>query len=203
MAKNKITVLGSAPGYDLASGSYDKREAYLNSFEKGEALKLLGEVTGKTILDVGAGTGRLSIPLQRLGGIVTACDVSPEMLKVLTRKNRHITTVVGEAEDLPFADKSFDIVTAAFLIVHLKNPRRFFDEVYRVLKDGGLFLVTNINQKDPPVIETKIGSIVIDSYYHRPEAIREVLEDLAFTIETEKTITEQSVWINQILVARK
>lgn len=203
MAKNKVKVLDSAPGYDLASSSYDTREAYLNSFEKGETLKMLGEIAGKTVLDVGAGTGRLSIPLQRQGAIVTACDVSGEMLKVLARKNRHIVTVVGEAEALPFADKTFEIVTAAFLIVHLKNPRRFFDEVYRVLKDGGLFLVTNINQKDPPVIETKMGSIVIDSYYHRPEAVRETLEDLAFTIETEKIIKEQAVWVNQILLARK
>lgn len=203
MAKNKSKVLDSATGYDLASQEYDTRLAYLNSFEKNALLPLLGEVTNKNILDVGAGTGRVAIPLEQAGAKVVALDVSAEMLKVLTRKNKRITTVVGEAEELPFPDKSFDIVTAAFLIVHLKNPRRFFDEVYRVLVDGGIFVVTNINQKDPPVIQTKKGQIVVDSYYHRPEAIRELLAELAFGIEEEKMITENGVWINQIVVAKK
>lgn len=193
----------SAPGYDLASQDYDKRLAYLNSFEKNTVIPLLGNIKDKNILDVGAGTGRISIPLEQAGAKVVALDVSSEMLKVLSRKNRRITTVVGEAEELPFPDKSFDIVTAAFLIVHLKNPRRFFDEVYRVLVDGGVFLVTNINQKDPPVIVTKKGQIVVDSYYHRPEAIRELLEELAFGIEEEKIIKENAIWVNQILLAKK
>src|SRR5690606_9869521 len=97
---------------------------------------------------------------------------------------------------------SFDIVTAAFLIVHLKDPRRFFDEAYRVLKPGGAFLVTNINQKEPPEIATSKGSIKIESYYHRPSAIRETLEELAFSIEREITVKEGEIWINQILFAR-
>ncbi|MBP7992289.1 MAG: methyltransferase domain-containing protein [Candidatus Magasanikbacteria bacterium] len=203
MNKKKTQVLDSAPGYDLASGGYDKKEAYLNSFEKGQVFELLGDVMGKKILDVGAGTGRLAIPLQKKGGVVTACDVSAEMLKVLARKNRHIEIVVGEAESLPFPDNYFDIVTAAFLIVHLKNPTRFFDEVYRVLKDGGLFLVTNVNQKDPPVVETKVGPIVIESFYHRPEEVREILEELAFLIESETLVKENTIWINQIVLAKK
>ena len=203
MPKKSPKFVLSKPGYDLAALEYDKKEKYLNSFEKGEALSLLGEVKGRKIVDVGAGTGRFSIPLQKAGGVVTACDVSPEILKVLARKNRHIEIVVGEAESLPFPDNSFDIVTAAFLIVHLKNPTRFFDEVYRVLKDGGLFLVTNVNQKDPPVVETKEGSIIIESFYHRPEEIREILEELAFSIEQEKNIKEGEVWINQIILAKK
>lgn len=203
MSKKSPKFVDSEPGYNLAASIYDKREAYLNSFEKGQALSLLGDITGKKILDVGAGTGRLSIPLQRKGGEVIACDVSAEMLKVLARKNRHIETIVGEAESLPFPDNSFDIVTAAFLIVHLKNPTRFFDEVYRVLKDGGLFLVTNVNQKDPPVVETKEGSIVIESFYHRLEEIREILEELAFSIEQEILVKENTIWINQIVLAKK
>ncbi len=203
MTKKKIQILDSETGYNLASPDYDKKEVYLNSFEKGQVFELLGDVTGQKILDVGAGTGRLSIPLQHKGGEVTACDVSPEMLKVLARKNRHIETVVGEAESLPFPDNYFDIVTAAFLIVHLKNPTRFFDEVYRVLKDGGLFLVTNVNQKDPPVVETKAGSIVIESFYHRPEEIKEILEELAFSIESEIFVKENTIWVNQIVLAKK
>ncbi len=199
----KIKILDSAEGYDLAAGDYDKKEKYLNSFEKGKFLSLLPEIKDKKILDVGAGTGRVSLPLALAGAQVTALDVSEKILEVLKRKNKKIATVVGEAENLPFENESFDIVTAAFLVVHLKDPKIFFDEVYKVLKPDGLFLVSNINQKEPPVVKTKEGDIQIKSYYHRPEKIREILKDLAFSIEKEEMIFESEVWVNQIILAKK
>ena len=199
----KIKILDSAEGYDLAAEDYDKKEKYLNSFEKGKFLSLLPEIKDKKILDVGAGTGRVSLPLALAGAQVTALDVSEKILEVLKRKNKKIITVVGEAENLPFENESFDIVTAAFLVVHLKDPKIFFDEVYRVLKPDGLFLVSNINQKEPPVVKTKEGDIQIKSYYHRPEKIKDSLQDLAFSIEKEEMIFESEIWVNQIILAKK
>lgn len=199
----KIKVFESAAGYDLAAKEYDKRKSYLDSFEKKQLLPLLGNLEGKKVLDVGAGTGRLSLELARLGAEVTALDVSEQMLFELRRKNKMIKMAVGDAESLPFEDGTFDIVTAAFLIVHLKDPSRFFDEAYRVLKPGGIFLVTNINQKDPPKIMTKAGEIVIESFYHRPEKIKEILESLAFSIDKEVFVKENDIWVNQIILARK
>jgi len=203
----KIKEYNSQQGYDLAAQTYDKKRAYLDSFEKGAVLSMLGDVTDKKILDVGAGTGRVSIELTKKGADVTALDVSEKMLDSLKSKVKSlkskIQVIQGDAESLPFEDNSFDIAVAAFLIVHLKNPQRFFDEVYRVLKDDGIFLVTNINQRRPPEVETKEGSIIIESYYHRPEKIREMLEELAFTVEEEKFVKEGEVWVNQIIKAKK
>ena len=216
MAK-KAKVLSSEAGYNLAADVYDENEKYLNSFEQGELVPLLAGIAGKKVLDVGAGTGRLSISLANRDARVTALDVSPKMLEKIKRKLQRrvsddgtrrdfvkskIQTVVGEAESLPFENDSFDIVTAAFLIAHLKDPIRFFDEVYRVLKDGGIFVVTNINQKDPPLVKTKDGEIIIESFYHRPEKIKEILESLAFSVE-EVFIKEKEVWVNQIILAKK
>ncbi len=203
--KKKVTLYQSKPGYDLVSSVYDTKENYLNSFEKRKLIPLLGEINNKKILDVGAGTGRISIQLAKHGGHVTSVDISSEMLNVLKNKAKHLSieTLVGDAESLPCTDSSFDIVVAAFLIVHLKNPKHFFNEVYRVLKDGGIFLVTNINQKNPPMIETPKGGVIIKSFYHRPDHIRTNLEDQAFAIEHEDMILENNVWINQIILARK
>lgn len=199
----KVKVFSSEPGYDMAAQFYDEKEKYLNSFEQGKIVPLLGDITNKTVLDVGAGTGRLSLSLASKGAQVTALDVSPKMLEAIQRKNKNIQTIVGDAESLPFGDNSFDMVTAAFLIVHLKDLRLFFDEVYRILKDGGVFMVTNINQKDPPLVKTKIDPIIIESFYHRPEKVKEILESLAFSIEQEVFVKEGSVWVNQIIVAKK
>ena len=203
MSKQKITIMPSTSGYNLAAADYDKKEKYLNSFEKDKLIPLLGDVRGKTILDVGAGTGRASVILAKMGAAVTALDVSEQMLKELKKKNPKVQTVIGDAESLPFPDKSFDAVVAAFLIVHLKDPTRFFDEAYRVLKDGGMLVVSNINQKEPPEVKTPAGAIKIESYYHRPEKIRGVLESLAYDIKNEIFVKENDVWVNQIIAAQK
>ncbi len=199
----KIQVFSSDQGYDLAAEFYDEKEKYLNSFEQNKIPPLLGDIKDIKILDIGAGTGRLSLQFAKGGAQVMALDVSSKMLELIRRKNKKIQTIVADAESLPFENESFYIVTAAFLIVHLKDPTKFFDEVYRVLKDGGRFVVTNINQTDPPEVKTKDGNIIIESFYHRPEKIRDILESLAFKIEQEIFVKESGVWVNQILLAKK
>lgn len=203
MSKRKIKILDSKSGYNLAAEIYDQKEKYLNSFEQEKIFELLGEIKNKEVLDIGAGTGRLTNILTQKGAEVTALDISKEMLEVLRRKNPLIKTVIGVAENLSFKDNIFDLVVSTFLIVHLKDFTKFFNEVYRVLKNDGLFLLTNINQKEPPRVDTRGGSIKIESYYHRPEEVKEVLTETAFNIEKEIFIKEKNTWINQILLAKK
>lgn len=138
-----------------------------------------------------------------MGAEVTALDLSQKMLDELYKKNPNIKISLGDAESLPFLDNSFDFVIAVFLIVHLKNPSIFFKEAYRVLKDGGKLLVTNINQKEPPEIKTKDGLIKIESYYHQPKNIIDALEQIAFGVEKELFVKENDLWVNQIILAQK
>lgn len=201
--KARVKVYDSENGYDLTASHYDKKEAYLNSFEKGGVLRIIKNVAGETVLDVGAGTGRITCDLVRLGANVTALDVSGKMLEQLKKKCPKAEAVVGDAENLPFVEGTFDWVVASFLIVHLNDPTKFFDEAYRVLKEGGKLLVTNINQKEAPEVKIKKGVIKIDSYYHRPEEVKKILQELAYTIEKEEMVKENDVWVNQIVVAKK
>ncbi|MFA6537726.1 MAG: methyltransferase domain-containing protein, partial [Patescibacteria group bacterium] len=101
MAK-KIKIYDSARGYDLVSEVYDQKEKHLNSFEKSRFLPMIENWRGKKVLDVGAGTGRVAIILQKIGAEVTALDISPKILKVLQKKEPRIKTVVADGEDLPF-----------------------------------------------------------------------------------------------------
>ncbi|KKR07463.1 MAG: Methyltransferase type 11 [Parcubacteria group bacterium GW2011_GWC2_39_14] len=201
--KAKITIYDSAEGYDLASADYDKKEAYLNSFEKDWWDYDLTDLSEKDVLDVGAGTGRLSVTLLRRGAKVTALDVSAKMLERLHKKGPAINIVEGDAENLPFESESFDLITAAFVVVHLKDPAIFFKEAERVLRPGGLLIITNINQKEAPSVKTSVGQIKIKSYYHRPEMILELLESARFKFVKEKIIKEGGNWINQIVTAQK
>lgn len=203
MSKKSPQLLNSKDGYNLHAPFYDQKIKWLNSFEPGKIIRYFPEIKNKNILDVGAGTGRLAVQLAEQGGLVTALDVSAEMLKILVKKQPAIQTVVGDAENLPFDNNTFDMVLAAFLVVHLKDPKIFFDEAYRVLKPGGTLLVTNISQTDPPPLPAGQGQVIIESYYHSPNQIKNQLQQLAFEIKHEEIVKENNIWINQVLVCRK
>jgi len=198
----KKTVYDSDEGYNLYAGNYDEKLEYLNSFEKRKLDDFLKDINGKKILDIGCGTGRIIQDLLDKGADITGVDVSTEMLKIAEKKFPNSNFVEADIRELPFKDNTFDIVICTFVIVHLKQVELegAFDEVYRILKPGGSFILTNINQKKAPKLKVKnIGEIVIKSYYHMPEHVIEALNNCRFSIETEDFINEGDVWINQII----
>ena len=90
----KTKIINSQAGYDLAAFDYDKKEPYLDSFEKDKLLPLLGDLKRRKVLEVGAGTGRLTMRLVKLGADVTALDVSEKMLEEIKKKlKRNLTEI--------------------------------------------------------------------------------------------------------------
>lgn len=204
----KSNVYDSEEGYNLWASKYDESEGYLNSFEKDVFWKILGDLStdprGWRILDAGCGTGRMIKAFLHGENEVIGLDSSEKMLELAREKFPRVQFIKGDIEKLPFEDNSFDIVFAAFVIVHLKYPDRAFDEVYRVLKPGGTFFLTNINQKKAPKLSTKDGQkIVIQSHYHRPQDVIKTLKNSFFEIEVEEFVNDRGVWINQIIKATK
>jgi ubiquinone/menaquinone biosynthesis C-methylase UbiE len=98
---------------------------------------------GKRILDMPAGTGRLSVALSRSGATVVGADISRNMLveadaKARTEQAGHAHFVQGSGVQLPFPDNTFDAV-ACFKFFHLvpnDRKRAFIEELTRVLKPG-------------------------------------------------------------------
>ena len=137
--------------------------------------------------------------LKDTGAELIATDVSQKMLDSIT----FVPTKKADIQNLPFEKKSFDIVIAAFVIVHLKNLEQAFSEVHRVLKDGGYFIFSNINQRKAPLLEVGKEKFFIESFYHRPKNVIRELEDCYFDVLEEKFIFEGEVWVNQIIKAKK
>ncbi len=200
----KTKIYDSQAGYDLWASQYDEKLAFLNSFEGVQFAKMLGDLKGKKVLDLGCGTGRLTDLLLNNGGEVSGIDVSEKMLEVARKKYPWVNFAQADAENLPFKDDEFDVVVSAFVIVHFKDLQKLFDEVCRVLKSGGIFVLTNINQKKAPKLKLKNGEeIIIKSFYHIPKHVIKDLEHSFFKIEKEQIVEEKGVWINQLIKARK
>ena len=83
-------------------------------------------IEGKTVLDIGTGTGAWAMKfLQSNAAKVHGVDLSPKMYIVSKEKHPEIEFSIGDAEDLKeFADNSFDIVTASFVVHGVKANRR-------------------------------------------------------------------------------
>ncbi|WP_226482128.1 class I SAM-dependent methyltransferase [Natrinema amylolyticum] len=109
---------------------------------------VLREWTGddpRQVLDIGCGTGVISLLLAGLGHDVTGVDVAPRMLEraraKAERANRSIEFYRGDAEALAVPDDAVELVTARHLIWTLPNPERAIEEWQRVVEPGGRILV--------------------------------------------------------------
>jgi ubiquinone/menaquinone biosynthesis C-methylase UbiE len=106
---------------------------------------------GRTLVDVGAGTGKLSRLLTASGARIVAVEPIDEMRAQLLRAAPGVEAVDGTAEELPFADGSVDVVTAATAF-HWFDLDRALPEIHRVLRpDGLLVLVWNVRNLDDPL----------------------------------------------------
>jgi SAM-dependent methyltransferase len=107
------------------------------------AFEAVAEVRPRRVLEVGCGRGELSERIAReLGADVVAVDQSERMVE-LTRA-RGIEAIVGDVQELPFADAEFDCGLAAWMLYHLPDLDQGLSELTRVLRPGGrLVAVTN------------------------------------------------------------
>ncbi len=97
---------------------------------------------GAAVLDIGCGHADFLSPVYARAGLTCGLDADEQALRLNTTVRQRIAAL---AEDQPFRDRSFDVVTSAWLCEHLIDPARTFGEIYRVLRPGGhvLFLTPN------------------------------------------------------------
>jgi demethylmenaquinone methyltransferase/2-methoxy-6-polyprenyl-1,4-benzoquinol methylase len=109
-------------------------------------LNAINPSVGDVVLDLAAGTGTSSAPIQKRGAVVIPCDFSLGMLKVGKKRLPHLPFVAGDGLNLPFADNSFDAVTISFGLRNLHDTERGLSELLRVTKPGGKLVICEFSQ---------------------------------------------------------
>jgi len=134
--------------YDKLAKRYHKITAnhFFNAYlEVPATTSLLKNVKNKKVLDLGCGTGRHTVILKRRGAKVWGIDLSPKMIEIAKSEIKDVDFKIGSVYRLPYKSNFFDIVVAGLVIGYFKNLDKAFKEVYRVLKNNGIFVFSLTN----------------------------------------------------------
>lgn len=138
--------------FDAISGNYDGLNRVISfgidvKWRK-KVLQIVAATHPKNVLDIATGTGDLALLMaQTTAEEIIGLDISVGMLEVgkkkITNQNLSdkIEMVVGDSENLPFEDHSFDAITVAFGIRNFENLEKGLSEILRVLKPQGVFVI--------------------------------------------------------------
>ncbi|QZP39322.1 MULTISPECIES: class I SAM-dependent methyltransferase [Halobacteriales] len=166
-------------------------------------LTVLREWTGDDsldVLDVGCGTGVVSILLAELGHAVIGVDFAPEMLERARAKARRtdysVTFQRGDAEALALPDDTVDLVTARHLVWTLPRPTAALQEWQRVVEPGGrILLIEGYWDHDEPWDEYEQMHDDLPMYDGRPpDELRDVLADQGFADITHEPLMDATLW---------
>jgi SAM-dependent methyltransferase len=133
--------MGQRVDFGANAPIYDRRHGAALSADVARSLCSAGALgRGARVLDVGAGTGRVSIALADLGCDVVAVDPSVPMLSALRSKsaNTSIPIVAAEGAHLPFRPESFDVVIFARILYVIADWKASLREAFHTIKAGGL-----------------------------------------------------------------
>ncbi len=109
-------------------------------------LELLGYVGNvEKLLDVGTGTGEVLLKAKQAKTRV-GLDISLGMLKVARKKCSQCYFLLGDAENLPVKENTFDGITLSLVYRHLLDRSQFLKEAHRILKKGGKVAILDINR---------------------------------------------------------
>jgi ubiquinone/menaquinone biosynthesis C-methylase UbiE len=185
-------------------------EAYVVSagHATGSDLRRLVEVARPSredrALDVATGGGHTALALAPRVATVLATDLVPEMLRAAARYIRaegalNVAFAVADAQALPLADASFDLVTCRIAPHHFADAARFAAEVGRVLRPGGrLMLIDSIGDEDPDLdrlldeLERRRDPTHVRS--HPLVAWRAMLAEAGLAVDHEETFRRNHVW---------
>jgi len=164
--------------YDQIAKDYDR--VWATRFAR-VARSMAGMMPGgcapRALLDIGTGTGIVPAIFAEIFGtldVFAGCDISLGMLQQAKARLANLHVVAADAPALPFKSETFDVVTAGFVLSHIREYRRALNEIHRVLRPNGLIAASSWTS---PVDEySQAWSACLAEAISKPEAERALNE---------------------------
>ncbi len=163
-------------------------------------LEKLGDLQGKKVADIGAGTGYLSFKLREKGAEVIAKDIDVRFIKYIDSVSAslpdslQISTAIIPPDNPELEDLSFDMVTLLNTYHHIENRISYFFKVWKGLKDGGKLVIIDFKKKESsygPPIEMRLNEMEVSKELKKA-GFAKVIIDMT-TLEEQYIITAKKV----------
>ncbi|MEI7829075.1 MAG: bifunctional demethylmenaquinone methyltransferase/2-methoxy-6-polyprenyl-1,4-benzoquinol methylase UbiE [Prolixibacteraceae bacterium] len=145
-----------APKYDFLNHTLSFG---IDKIWRRKAIRLVSKYSPESILDVATGTGDFAIAALKSGAKkITGIDISKEMVAIGLDKvkklglEERIVLMTGDSEAIQFPDQSFDAATVAFGVRNFENLAGGLEELFRVLKKGGILCVLEFSKPRNPLV---------------------------------------------------
>jgi ubiquinone/menaquinone biosynthesis C-methylase UbiE len=171
-------------------------KSVLKKTKYNKILEALGDTEGKHILEIGSDNGVYSYLFRKRGGVWSSADVDERSINAIRELVKTDVYRVVDGQPLVFEDNEFDCVIIVDIIEHLFDDIGFINELYRVLKPGGLLIFNAPNIKSGSILtvfRNMIGMTDANHGHVRPGYSRQALERLLagrFSLETYSTHTK-------------
>lgn len=136
---------------------------------RANVLKLVADNKPKSILDIATGTGDMAILFAKTDAEkIVGIDISQGMLEIADKKvnalglENRIKVEVQNSEEMDFEDRSFDAISVTYGIRNFENLEKGLTEIYRVLNNGGVFVILETSQPKNKII--KFGNSIYTKY---------------------------------------
>jgi SAM-dependent methyltransferase len=149
-------------------------------------LACLAEQARGPVADLGCGPGHVAAWLTGLGMTAVGVDLSPVMAAVGRREHPEVEFRVGDLLDLPAEDGEFGAAVAFYSVIHLEagELRRAFGEMHRVLRPGGLVLVSfHLGTEVRRLTEFLGHGVAVDFHFFEQPDVVAAMEDAGFAVD--------------------
>lgn len=171
------------------NGWDDSAQAWIDRMDSGDdwlrehvldhaLLRQLGSLSGKTVLDLGCGEGRLSRMMTARGARVIATDYTPTLAHRARERNRQLAVGVADGGVLPMRSSSFQIAVTCLVLLDIPHFERAVAEVFRVLEPGGRYIDAHLlpfrTASDHPWIKDADGNrlhVPVENYTDTHELV--------------------------------
>jgi ubiquinone/menaquinone biosynthesis C-methylase UbiE len=174
MPANNSSFIGNIPeNYDRYLGPF-----LFEPFAR-DIVERIHNTEARNILEIACGTGRVTRHIRKAFPYsvkLTATDLNADMLKI-AKKNIEDNSVefkVVDAQDLPFADDTFDVIVCQFGYMFVPDKSKAFSDAYRVLKKGGYLIFNTWDRIENNPLTHSVNKIIIDFFGDSPPQFYQV-----------------------------